>query len=70
MLFVFPKEDAQYNALKWAADKMHYECSVCSTADAAIESYLNNQPHLVFIDARSKTHIDAITLCRSGSFAL
>lgn len=65
VLFVFTKEDAQYNALKWAADRMHYECSVCSTADAAIESYLNNQPHLVFVDARNKTHIDPTTLCRT-----
>lgn len=65
VLFVFAKEDAQYNALKWAADKMHYDCSVSSSADAAVESYLNSQPHLVFIDARSKTHIDPVTLCRT-----
>ncbi|XP_077553599.1 high affinity cAMP-specific and IBMX-insensitive 3',5'-cyclic phosphodiesterase 8B-like [Haemaphysalis longicornis] len=65
VLFVFAKEDAQYKALKWAADKMHYKCSVSSTADAAVESYLNGQPHLVFIDARSKTHIDPATLCRT-----
>ncbi|KAH9377317.1 hypothetical protein HPB48_003416 [Haemaphysalis longicornis] len=63
-MLVSAKQDAQYNALKWAADKMHYECVVASSADEAVQGYLNSQPHLVFIDARSKTGIDPVTLCR------
>ncbi|KAL1431264.1 hypothetical protein MTO96_014639 [Rhipicephalus appendiculatus] len=65
VMFVFGKEDAQYNALKWAADKMHYECTLSSTSEAAIDNYLNGQPHLVFVDARSKSTIDPVTLCRT-----
>ncbi|EEC18506.1 hypothetical protein IscW_ISCW014309 [Ixodes scapularis] len=64
VLFVFVKEDAQYNALKWASDKMHYEYRLACSMDEAVESYLNVQPHLVFIDARSKTCVDPIALCR------
>ncbi|KAH7966381.1 hypothetical protein HPB49_015714 [Dermacentor silvarum] len=65
VMFVFGKEDAQYNALKWAADKMHYECTLSSTSEAAIDNYLNGQPHLVFVDARSKSAIDPVALCRT-----
>lgn len=65
VMFVFGKEDAQYNALKWAADKMHYECTLSSTSEAAIDNYLNGQPHLVFIDSRSKSTIDPVALCRT-----
>ncbi|CAN8005229.1 unnamed protein product, partial [Ixodes hexagonus] len=65
VMFVFVKEDAQYNALKWASEKMHYECRLACSMDEAVESYLNIQPHLVFIDARSKTCVDPITLCRT-----
>lgn len=65
VLFVFTKEDSQYEALRWAAEKMHYECELMSTAESALESYLNVQPHMVFIDARCKTAIDPITLCRT-----
>ncbi|XP_042144853.1 high affinity cAMP-specific and IBMX-insensitive 3',5'-cyclic phosphodiesterase 8B [Ixodes scapularis] len=65
VLFVFVKEDAQYNALKWASDKMHYEYRLACSMDEAVESYLNVQPHLVFIDARSKTCVDPIALCRT-----
>ncbi|XP_077516214.1 high affinity cAMP-specific and IBMX-insensitive 3',5'-cyclic phosphodiesterase 8B-like isoform X2 [Amblyomma americanum] len=65
VMFVFGKEDAQYNALKWAAEKMHYECTLSSTSEAAIDNYLNGQPHLVFVDARSKSAIDPVTLCRT-----
>lgn len=64
VLFVFSKEDAQYNALKWAAEKMHFECQITTSSETAVENYLNSQPHLVFIDARGKTSIDASTLCR------
>ncbi|XP_064474490.1 high affinity cAMP-specific and IBMX-insensitive 3',5'-cyclic phosphodiesterase 8B-like isoform X2 [Ornithodoros turicata] len=65
VLFVFMKEDNQYQALKWSAEKMHYECQLSTSADAAVESYLNSQPHLVFIDARSRNAIDPVTLCRT-----
>lgn len=65
VMFVFGKEDAQYSALKWAADKMHYECTLSSTSEAAIDNYLNGQPHLVFIDSRSKSTIDPVALCRT-----
>ncbi|XP_077534475.1 high affinity cAMP-specific and IBMX-insensitive 3',5'-cyclic phosphodiesterase 8B-like [Haemaphysalis longicornis] len=65
VMLVFAKQDAQYNALNWAADKMHYECVVASSADEAVQGYLNSQPHLVFIDARSKTGIDPVTMCRT-----
>ncbi|KAG0430227.1 hypothetical protein HPB47_022864, partial [Ixodes persulcatus] len=65
VLFVFVKEDAQYNALKWASEKMHYEHRLACSMDEAVESYLNMQPHLVFIDARSKTCVDPIALCRT-----
>ncbi|CAN8011497.1 unnamed protein product, partial [Ixodes pacificus] len=65
VLFVFVKEDAQYNALKWASEKMHYEYRLACSMDEAVESYLNVQPHLVFIDARSKTCVDPIALCRT-----
>ncbi|XP_049270268.1 high affinity cAMP-specific and IBMX-insensitive 3',5'-cyclic phosphodiesterase 8B [Rhipicephalus sanguineus] len=65
VMFVFTKKDAQYSALRWAVDKMHYECRVSATAEEAVENFLNGRPHLVFIDARSKHTIDPITLCRT-----
>ncbi|KAL1429885.1 hypothetical protein MTO96_015389 [Rhipicephalus appendiculatus] len=65
VMFVFTKEDAQYSALRWAVNKMHYECRVSANAEEAVESFLNGRPHLVFIDARSKHTIDPITLCRT-----
>ncbi|KAH6940420.1 hypothetical protein HPB50_027570 [Hyalomma asiaticum] len=64
-MFVFTKEDAQYSALRWAVEKMHYVCSVSATAEEAVDNFLNGRPHLVFIDARSKNTIDPIVLCRT-----
>lgn len=64
LLFVFPKEDSQYQALKWAAERMRYKWQLASSFDAAVESFLNSQPHLVFIDARSKSIVDPVILCR------
>ncbi|XP_077512940.1 high affinity cAMP-specific and IBMX-insensitive 3',5'-cyclic phosphodiesterase 8B-like [Amblyomma americanum] len=65
VMFVFTKEDAQYDALRSAAEKMHYECSLSSTAEEAVEGYFNLRPHLVFIDARSKSSVDPIAVCRT-----
>ncbi|KAH7966959.1 hypothetical protein HPB49_020894 [Dermacentor silvarum] len=65
VMFVFTKEDAQYTALRWAVEKMHYVCSLSMTTEEAVENFLNGRPHLVFIDARSKNTIDPILLCRT-----
>ncbi|XP_075536952.1 high affinity cAMP-specific and IBMX-insensitive 3',5'-cyclic phosphodiesterase 8B-like [Dermacentor variabilis] len=65
VMFVFTKDDAQYNALRWAVEKMHYVCSLSTTTEEAVENFLNCRPHLVFIDARSKNTIDPILLCRT-----
>ncbi|XP_050045110.1 high affinity cAMP-specific and IBMX-insensitive 3',5'-cyclic phosphodiesterase 8B-like [Dermacentor andersoni] len=65
VMFVFTKEDAQYGALKWAAEKMHYACSLSTTAEEAIESFFSERPHLVFIDARGKGGMDPTALCRT-----
>ncbi|KAL1429882.1 hypothetical protein MTO96_015388 [Rhipicephalus appendiculatus] len=65
VMFVFTKEDAQYEALKWAAEKMHYACSLSTTAEEAVENFFNGRPHLVFIDARGKGTMDPTALCRT-----
>ncbi|XP_075536953.1 high affinity cAMP-specific and IBMX-insensitive 3',5'-cyclic phosphodiesterase 8B-like [Dermacentor variabilis] len=65
VMFVFTKEDAQYGALKWAAEKMHYACSLSTTAEEAIENFFSERPHLVFIDARGKGGMDPTALCRT-----
>ncbi|XP_065288142.1 high affinity cAMP-specific and IBMX-insensitive 3',5'-cyclic phosphodiesterase 8A-like isoform X2 [Dermacentor albipictus] len=65
VMFVFTKDDAQYSALRWAVEKMHYVCSLSTTTEEAVENFLNCRPHLVFIDARSKNTIDPILLCRT-----
>lgn len=65
VMFVFTKEDAQYEALKWAAEKMHYACSLSTTAEEAVENFFNERPHLVFIDARGKGSMDPTALCRT-----
>ncbi|KAL3176262.1 hypothetical protein MRX96_010581 [Rhipicephalus microplus] len=64
VMFVFTKEDAQYEALTWAAEKMHYACSLSTTTEEAIENFFNERPHLVFIDARGKGTMDPTALCR------
>ncbi|XP_075721688.1 high affinity cAMP-specific and IBMX-insensitive 3',5'-cyclic phosphodiesterase 8B isoform X3 [Rhipicephalus microplus] len=65
VMFVFTKEDAQYEALTWAAEKMHYACSLSTTTEEAIENFFNERPHLVFIDARGKGTMDPTALCRT-----
>ncbi|XP_077512521.1 high affinity cAMP-specific and IBMX-insensitive 3',5'-cyclic phosphodiesterase 8B-like [Amblyomma americanum] len=65
VMFVFDTEDAQCSVLRAAAEKMHYECSLASTSEEAVNSYLMRHPHLVFVDARGKSEIDPLSLCRT-----
>ncbi|KAG8189630.1 hypothetical protein JTE90_009561 [Oedothorax gibbosus] len=64
-LLVFPKDDAQSDALKWAAEKLSCECTIVYTPEEATETYQNLHPHLVFIDSRQSKYLDAATLCRT-----
>lgn len=64
-LLVFPKEDAQSDALKWAAEKLHYDCTLVYNPEQAVEEYLNNHHHLVLIDIRQTKCYDPVALCRS-----
>ncbi|GIZ03568.1 3',5'-cyclic-AMP phosphodiesterase [Caerostris extrusa] len=64
-LLVFSKDDAQSDALKWAAEKLSCECTMAYTLDEATESYQNFHPHIVFIDSRQSKTLDYTALCRS-----
>ncbi|GIY52704.1 hypothetical protein CDAR_280472 [Caerostris darwini] len=64
-LLVFSKDDAQSDALKWAAEKLSCECTMAYTLDEATESYQNLHPHIVFIDSRQSKTLDYTALCRS-----
>ncbi|XP_035226454.1 high affinity cAMP-specific and IBMX-insensitive 3',5'-cyclic phosphodiesterase 8B-like isoform X2 [Stegodyphus dumicola] len=65
VLLVFAKDDAQSDALKWAAEKLSCECTLAYAPEAATEAYQNIHPHLVFIDSRQSKAFDAASLCRS-----
>ncbi|XP_049519008.1 high affinity cAMP-specific and IBMX-insensitive 3',5'-cyclic phosphodiesterase 8B [Dermacentor silvarum] len=59
VMFVFDKEDdAQYKALKAAAEKMHYECTLAPNTEEAVNYYLMAHPHLVFVDARGDNAVE------------
>ncbi|XP_042895335.1 high affinity cAMP-specific and IBMX-insensitive 3',5'-cyclic phosphodiesterase 8B isoform X2 [Parasteatoda tepidariorum] len=64
-LLVFGKDDAQSDAIKWAAEKLCCECTIAYTAETATESFQSIHPHLVFIDSRQSKFFDSIALCRS-----
>ncbi|GFU39456.1 high affinity cAMP-specific and IBMX-insensitive 3',5'-cyclic phosphodiesterase 8B [Trichonephila clavipes] len=60
---LFSKDDAQSDALKWAAEKLSCECTMAYTPEDATESYQNIHPHLVFIDSRQSKTLDSTALC-------
>ncbi|XP_067144564.1 LOW QUALITY PROTEIN: high affinity cAMP-specific and IBMX-insensitive 3',5'-cyclic phosphodiesterase 8B-like [Centruroides vittatus] len=64
-LLIFPKEDAQSDALKWAAEKLQYECSMVYDPEKALEEYLNRRHHLIFVDSRQSRSYDPVALCGS-----
>ncbi|XP_075534786.1 high affinity cAMP-specific and IBMX-insensitive 3',5'-cyclic phosphodiesterase 8B-like [Dermacentor variabilis] len=59
VMFVFDTEDdAQYQTLKAAAEKMHYECTLAPNTEEAVNCYLMAHPHLVFVDARGDNAVE------------
>ncbi|XP_049270243.1 high affinity cAMP-specific and IBMX-insensitive 3',5'-cyclic phosphodiesterase 8B [Rhipicephalus sanguineus] len=65
VMFVFEREDdSQYQTLKAAAEKMHYECTLAPNTEEALSYYLMAHPHLVFVDARDGNSTEPATLCR------
>ncbi|XP_055925456.1 high affinity cAMP-specific and IBMX-insensitive 3',5'-cyclic phosphodiesterase 8B-like isoform X6 [Argiope bruennichi] len=64
-LLVFSKDDAQSDALKWAAEKLFCECTMVYTPEDATESYQNLHHHLIFIDSRQSKTLDYTALCRT-----
>ncbi|XP_067933897.1 high affinity cAMP-specific and IBMX-insensitive 3',5'-cyclic phosphodiesterase 8A-like isoform X2 [Watersipora subatra] len=65
VLMVFGKEDAQSDTLKKAADKAGFGVTLVKSAEAAIESYVNNQQDLIIIDCRHSLYFEHDNLCRS-----
>ena len=61
---MFGKEDAQSDALRKAADKANFRATLVKSAEAAIESFMNNQQDLVIIDCRHSIYFDHDKLCR------
>ncbi|KAH8041349.1 hypothetical protein HPB51_014630 [Rhipicephalus microplus] len=65
VMFVFEKEDdAQYQTLRAAAERMHYECTLALNTEEALNFYLVAHPHLVFVDTRDGNSTESVTLCR------
>ncbi|XP_051952614.1 high affinity cAMP-specific and IBMX-insensitive 3',5'-cyclic phosphodiesterase 8A-like [Xyrauchen texanus] len=65
VLLVFAKDDAQSNAFCWACERAGFRCNVARTPDAALESFLEKNHDLIFIDHRHSKYFDAEVLCRS-----
>jgi len=65
VLLVFEKADAQSDALKWAAERLRYQCTLVYSLEAALDSYIHMQHHLVIIDARQTHTLDPLAICRS-----
>ena len=64
MLLVFAKDDAQCDAIYWAAKRGSYKSTIARSSEAALTSYQEEQHDLVIIDARSPKLIDYDGLCR------
>lgn len=64
MLLVFGKDDAQSDALKWAAERLSCECKIAYSPETATDSFQNFHPHIVFIDSRQSKFFDAAALCK------
>ena len=63
VLLVFAKEDSQSDGFWWASDRAGYKCNLARTPEVALESYMDKQHDVVFIDTRTKM-LDAEALCR------
>uniref|UniRef100_H2ZJ63 PDE8-like REC N-terminal domain-containing protein n=1 Tax=Ciona savignyi TaxID=51511 RepID=H2ZJ63_CIOSA len=63
-LLIFTKEDAQLQILEKCLGKLGFEYDVKSY-DAALDTFLKKQPHLVIIDCRHTFAFDAETICSS-----
>uniref|UniRef100_A0A2C9K9X0 Phosphodiesterase n=1 Tax=Biomphalaria glabrata TaxID=6526 RepID=A0A2C9K9X0_BIOGL len=67
VLLVFAKEDGQSDGFWWAAEKLGYRCTIASTSENALETFLKYHYDVVIVDARMSVHngLDAEALCRS-----
>ncbi len=61
---MFEKSDAQSDALKWAAERLSFETTLVHSSEAALDSYMGEQHHLVIIDSRQSHTFDPSALCR------
>lgn len=65
VLLIFAKDDAQTDALKWAAEKLSCDCTLVYTPEEAADTYASKHHHLVFIDSRQTKAFDPFAVCRS-----
>ncbi|XP_076305123.1 high affinity cAMP-specific and IBMX-insensitive 3',5'-cyclic phosphodiesterase 8B-like isoform X2 [Tachypleus tridentatus] len=65
VLLVFDKEDAQFKSLKWAVEKLQFECVVASSDTQALDLVRNNHYHVIIVDTRYSSGFDPFVLARS-----
>ncbi|KAK6624729.1 hypothetical protein RUM44_011589 [Polyplax serrata] len=64
ILLGFPKDDPLSDHLLQAAEKLGYDCTVCTCPEDLLEVYVRNGHDIVVLDNRNVKHLDAVAVCR------
>ncbi|KAK6642384.1 hypothetical protein RUM43_003885 [Polyplax serrata] len=64
ILLGFPKDDPLSDHLLQAAEKLGYDCTVCTCPEDLLELYVRNGHDIVVLDNRNVKHLDAVAVCR------
>jgi len=65
VLLLFPRADAQCDALERAADAGHYDLDVARSTEIALQSFIARQHDVVVVDTRQGSDVDAESFARS-----
>ena len=68
VLLLFPRADAQCDALERAADVGRYDLDVARSTEIALQSFIARQHDVVVVDTRQGSDVDAESFARSDEY--